>query len=36
MGARYENAGNRQVVSNPTEASMWDDLDRGIDPTDRP
>jgi len=37
MGSKYERAGSgpaRHPVNRPiTDASMWDDLDRGVDPT---
>ena len=42
MGARYDRAApdaaepGRAAKERPvTEVTMWDDLDRGIDPTDR-
>ena len=37
MGARYDRAAGAPVAKERpvTEVTMWDDLDRGIDPTDR-
>jgi tryptophan-associated transmembrane protein len=36
MGAKYERpAGDRPINRPVTEATMWDDLDRGVDPTER-
>jgi hypothetical protein len=37
MGARYDRAGAAPVAKERpvTEVTMWDDLDRGVDPTER-
>jgi hypothetical protein len=36
MGARYERAAPTSSKERPvTQTSMWDDLDRGVDPTER-
>jgi len=36
MGTRYERSAGAKPADRPvTDATMWDDLDRGVDPTDR-